>query len=359
MSDEIYRKLAKILDTLPNGFPSTPNGLEIKILEKIFTADEAELFCDLKLTPESVEKIAERTGRPLEGLEEKLRSMCKRGEVLGIDLNGVKLFAMLPWVIGIYEFQIDRMDREFCEMCEEYMEYFGPPLLGLQPRIMQTVPIEKEIPVKQDALPYEQISFIIENGKSFRLNECICKKERGLMDDPCKRPREVCLSISPVEGADIISGWGRSISRAEAYEVLRQSEEAGLVHLTGNVESGHTFICNCCACCCGVLRSVNEFGLTNVVNAHFYAEIEEDDCNGCGICLDERCQVKAIEETEESYRVITERCIGCGLCVTSCPTDAIQLLRKPEAEIIHPPKDARAWNEERARQRAVDYSAYK
>jgi NAD-dependent dihydropyrimidine dehydrogenase PreA subunit len=295
VSDEIYRKLAKILDTLPNGFPATPDGLEIKILKKVFTADEAELFCDLKLTPESVENIAERTGRPLEGLEEKLTSMCKRGEVLGIDLNGAKSFGMLPWVVGIYEFQIERMDREFCEMCEEYIQYFGPPLLGLQPQIMQTVPIETEIPVKQEALPYEQISFIIENGKSFRVNECICKKERGLMDDPCKRPHEVCLSISPVEGAEVISGWGRAISKAEAYELLS----------------------------------------TNVVNAHFYAEIEEDDCNGCGICLDERCQVKAIEETEDSYRVITERCIGCGLW------------------------NAGAWNDERARQRAVDYSAYK
>ena len=34
MTDEAYHKLAKVLDTLPNGFPATKNGIEIKILKK-------------------------------------------------------------------------------------------------------------------------------------------------------------------------------------------------------------------------------------------------------------------------------------------------------------------------------------
>ncbi|MGD8715870.1 MAG: hypothetical protein PVG70_15055 [Desulfobacterales bacterium] len=48
---------------------------------------------------------------------------------------------------------------------------------------------------------------------------------------------------------------GLTTSKEEAYEVLRKSEEAGLVHLTSNVESGHWFICNCCDCCCGSVRA--------------------------------------------------------------------------------------------------------
>ena len=63
MTDDAYHKLAKVLDTLPNGFPATKNGIEIKILKKIFTPEEADLFCDLRLTPETAEQIAERTGR--------------------------------------------------------------------------------------------------------------------------------------------------------------------------------------------------------------------------------------------------------------------------------------------------------
>jgi len=289
----------------------------------------------------------------------KLTSMCQRGEVLGVDMGGVKVFAMLPWAVGIYEFQIDRLDREYCELCEQYAPYFGPELLAIKPQVMQTVPIEETDPARQQALPYEQVSSIIENGKSFRVNDCICKKERGIMDDPCSKPVEVCLSITPMEGVELLLDWGRKISKEEAYEVLRKAEEAGLVHLTANVESGHLFICNCCGCCCGVLRSINEFGLDDVVNSNFLAVIDQEVCDGCAVCLDERCQVRAIEQTDISYRVIPERCIGCGLCVTACPLDAIQLVRKPEADIVQPPSNPFAWNEERARLRAVDYSAYK
>jgi electron transport complex protein RnfB len=50
-------------------------GIEIKILEKVFTPEEADLFCDLRLTPETAEQIANRTGRPIEDLEKKLISM--------------------------------------------------------------------------------------------------------------------------------------------------------------------------------------------------------------------------------------------------------------------------------------------
>jgi Fe-S-cluster-containing hydrogenase component 2 len=75
--------------------------------------------------------------------------------------------------------------------------------------------------------------------------------------------------------------------------------------------------------------------------------------------MDDRCQVGAIEKKEEAYRIIRERCIGCGLCATTCPSEAIHLLRKKANEIIRPPKDEDAWLEERARQRGKDFKAYK
>jgi NAD-dependent dihydropyrimidine dehydrogenase PreA subunit len=153
--------------------------------------------------------------------------------------------------------------------------------------------------------------------------------------------------------------WGgRIITKEQAYEVLRKSEEAGLVHMTSNVESGHWFICNCCGCCCGLLRAIN-MGLTNVVNSYYYAEIDSDSCEVCGICADERCQVNAIEKGEETYHIIRDRCIGCGLCVTTCPAEAIRLVGKEEKERVNPPKDESAWFEERACQRGIDFSAYK
>ena len=100
-------------------------------------------------------------------------------------------------------------------------------------------------------------------------------------------------------------------------------------------------------------------GLCNVINSYYYAEIDAEQCDACGICVEERCQVRAIEESNGTFRIKRERCIGCGLCVTACPSEAISLFRKKPGEIHPPPKDEMAWLEERARERGVDYSAYK
>jgi len=358
MSDQVYYKLAKVLDTLPNGFPPTESGIEIKLLKKIFTPDEADLFCDLRLTTETAEEISARTGRPLEGLEDKLTSMWERGEVWGQVVDDVKSFKMIPWIVGIFEFQNSRMDLEFCELCEEYAMHFGMETFSFTPHLLQVIPIEEEISADQQVVPYEQLSNIIENGKSFSLNSCICKKEKGFLGNPCSKPEDVCMWISDVPDFHNNSYWGNKISKEEAYDVLRKSEEAGLVHMTTNIQEGQWFICNCCGCCCGGLISV-KMGITSICNAHYYADIDQDKCDECGVCLEERCQTEAIEETDEGYMVIKSKCVGCGLCATTCESEAIKIYRKPEDQIFIPPKNENEWMEERARSRGIDYSALK
>lgn len=362
MTEDVYRKLARVLDTLPNGFPASESGIEMQILKRIFRPDEAELFCDLRLTFETAPQIAERTGRPLEGLEKTLSTMWKRGQIFGVYLDGTKMFRMVPWVFGIYEFQLPHLDRELAEMCEEYMlNSYGKQFLKETPQFMQVVPVEREIQASHEALTYEKVSSIIETGRSFMLNECICKKEQGLLDHPCEKPLHVCMGIAPVPGVFKETKVGRPITKQEAYDVLSKSEENALVHLTWNVQDGHFFICNCCGCCCGVLRGINDLGFpaSQVVNSYYYAVIDPDACTQCGVCKDERCQVSAIEEGPEANRVIREKCIGCGLCVSTCASEAIQLVRKPQDELVAPPRDEMAWYEERARKRGVDFSAYK
>jgi ferredoxin len=361
MNESIYQNLARVLDTLPNGFPATESGVEIKLLKKIFRPKDAELFCDLRLDFETAEQISERTERPLEGLEEHLTEMWKQGQIFGVDLDGTKLYKMVPWAFGIYEFQMPNMDREMAGMCQEFNKVFGRQFFNKKPQLMQVIPIEKEIPNQQQALPYEQVSSIIESSQSFAVTDCVCKKEKRLLDEGCDKPLEICMGFAPIP--DIFDQYPnyRSITKDEAYAVLDKAEEAGLVHLTWNLESGHNFICNCCGCCCGVLGSINELGMeaTNVINSYYYGRIDPVNCDGCGTCKDERCQVNAIEEGEDAYQIIREKCIGCGLCVSTCPTEAISLIRKQSDEITAPPKDEMDWYEKRALVRGTDISRYR
>ncbi|MBI9076245.1 MAG: 4Fe-4S binding protein [Desulfatibacillum sp.] len=361
MSDAVYKKLANVLDTLPNGFPATEEGIEIKILKKIFEPDEAELFCDLRLQFENPAQIAERTGRSLEGLDEKLTSMWRRGQLFGVDFGAVRVFKMLPWVFGIFEFQLDRMDKEFVELCHAYEPHFGKQFFETGPALMHVVPVEKNIHADHISMHYQQISNLIDKGQSFAVAECICKKEMEIMDNPCTKLTEVCMAIAPVPGVFDNYHWGRSITKDEARGLLVKTEESGLVHLSWNMQDGQFFICNCCGCCCGVLRSINDYGApaSKVVNSHFVAVIDAEECVACGVCADERCQVRAIEECEDAYHVKPEACIGCGLCISTCPSEAISLLRKPEEECEIPPRNENAWFEARGQARGVDFSAYK
>jgi Fe-S-cluster-containing hydrogenase component 2 len=53
----------------------------------------------------------------------------------------------------------------------------------------------------------------------------------------------------------------------------------------------------------------------------------------------ERCPMDALSMPGVSVAHDPARCIGCGLCVTTCPTGALTLVRKPEAEQPQVPKD--------------------
>ena len=44
---DVYKRLRQRLDDLGTGFPATESGVEIRILKKLFTEEEADLFAHL------------------------------------------------------------------------------------------------------------------------------------------------------------------------------------------------------------------------------------------------------------------------------------------------------------------------
>ena len=118
MSD-VYKQLAAKLDSLPNGFPATESGVEIKILKKIFSPEDAEIALKIRPIPETAAAIAERLGKPVEEMEVILDNMVKKGQIGSTRMQGQQVFMLFPFVFGIYEFQQPRIDKELAELVED------------------------------------------------------------------------------------------------------------------------------------------------------------------------------------------------------------------------------------------------
>ena len=57
---DVYEKLAQHLDNLPSGFPRTESGVEMRILRRLFSPEEAKLATCLTMIPEPTAGIAAR-----------------------------------------------------------------------------------------------------------------------------------------------------------------------------------------------------------------------------------------------------------------------------------------------------------
>ncbi len=352
---DVYTRLAKKLDKLPQGFPATESGLELKILRKIFSPEDAEMTLRLKLMPETAEGIAGRLGRNHDEMRSTLDEMAKRGQIAAMQWRGERRYCLAPFVVGIFEYQLPYMDRELAELCEAYWPYLAETIGGSEPGLARVVPVNKQIDGRTTVLAFEDTRKMIEGARSFRVMDCICRKEHALLDKPCSHTLEVCLSFSKEENAyDDSHMGGRIINREEALAVLDAAEEEGLVHCTYNFEHNQMFVCNCCSCCCGFMRLLTEYHTPNgLVRSNWEAVIDENLCETCGVCANERCPVEAIEETDGGdYLVLGERCIGCGVCVITCPSEAMSMKSRPEAEHTVPPRNIVDWSVQRAANRS-------
>jgi electron transport complex protein RnfB len=345
-----YEQLAAALDRLPNRFPRTESGVEILILQKLFSAEEAALASQLTGVPELVDVIAERASLPASECSKRLFQLTRRGVAWLDKHDGKVTFRLAPFVVGIYEAQADRLDHELAHLVEDYFAHGGTAgIMQPEPALQRVVPAHGSVK-SEWVLPYDDVRAILLEARSFHVEDCICRKQQALLDHVCEFPLHVCLSFSGQERG-LKPG---DISQEEALALLDRCEEVGLVHAVSNVRKGMGYVCNCCGCCCGVLRGITTFGVENsVAHANYYAVIDADFCSNCGTCI-RRCQVKAISEGDGVSVVDVERCIGCGLCVTGCPNEVARLVRKADAELIQPPEDFAAWEHARLYQRGLD-----
>jgi ferredoxin len=353
MQEDVYKQLAGILDRIPSGFPATQSGAELKLLAKLFSPGEAELASQLTVEPQTARAIAQQTGRDEQLLFSMLKTMTEKGLIEDEDKDGTLSFKLTPFIVGFSERQNARVDEEFAQLFETYYQEAFHKIMSIKPSVHRIIPIEKNIPLNIEVMPYERASAFIENARSWGVMPCICRVQKRLIGQGCKHSEDNCLVFSQKNNAFDSSNVIRAIGKEEALKILVEAGNEGLIHSTRNVQNGVTYICNCCTCSCGILRGLAEYGELNAVGrSDFYASVDGSVCSGCGTCI-EHCQFKALklQEDENICGVNRVRCYGCGLCVSSCPMGALSLIQKTSTEMDPPPMTQAEWREKRVKAR--------
>ena len=182
------------------------------------------------------------------------------------------------------------------------------------------------------------------------LVHCPCRATTQLIGKRrCNHPLENCIKYDELAEYLIEKGIGREIEKSEALEVIRRSEEAGLVHLVDNAREGIKHTCNCCGCCCWSVGTIRRKRIPRdvLMATYFLRETDRERCTGCGECV-EICPVNVIKMEGDFPVVDKEWCIGCGVCAIPCPVSAVKLVRKSDAI---PPKDFKELHQEILKER--------
>ncbi|MCG6537120.1 MAG: 4Fe-4S ferredoxin, partial [Syntrophales bacterium LBB04] len=213
MAQGNYERLREHLDSLPTGYPKTKSGVELRILQRLFSEEEAEMACRLLPVPETGEQVAQRLGRDPRVVSDLLYRMSKKGLILRLKIKGAYHYMAAMFVVGILEYQVGHIDRELAKMFDDYMnEVFEQELILPQTPQLRVVPVQQSLEPVLEVKPYDELRKIIESQKTIVLADCICRKKSSLLGHPCSKPLESCFAFGGIGEYYAENGIGRRVA---------------------------------------------------------------------------------------------------------------------------------------------------
>ena len=377
MSDEKYKKAAHTI--IKAGVLPTPvNKTLIEILKLLLTEEELDFIDAFKRkTSQTMEQLKKSSKLPEPQILSFVKGLAKKGFIFNQPSSkGLMVYRLLPLLmVGAFEYlymkkiEHNEVDKKLAKMFSDYFEETRDfiqdnydqvlpifekmlPLDRTMPILAKTIQgdeinlsINEEIEVPEEViLPIQKVEELIEKFDDISVGHCFCRHHRDLLGKPCKHTdlRENCFTFGKSARYIAEQGFGRSISKEEALDIMKKSEDDGLVHKAfhphSDISKAETSICNCCKDCCGTLEWWR-MGIVALINStNFLSQVDPDLCSGCGTCV-EKCPVDAIELNDSDIaEVNAEYCLGCGVCAHFCPENAITLLEGMRKVYVPPPR---------------------
>ena len=343
MDQDIYGKLMRHLGNVGVGYPQIDDFLEV--LRKTTTIEEAEIALGLptRLPPfevEDVDSIAEKVGKNSKKVENILERLAQKGFLYKQKTDSGKTgYAFIQLGFGMpqifyWKGEITDKTKEIAPVLAKYLQKGGDVVSGTENvRLFRYIPVNKALGnALQAVYSYDMMEEVIKKARKIAVVHCPCRETARLItESKCTHTLENCIKFNKMADFVLEKGYGREITKEEALNIVKDTEEEGLIHFVDNCQEEVQHNCNCCSCCCWNVSPIkNRLVPRDYIMATYYLRTTDKElCSGCGQCVKD-CPLEIIEMAENLPIIDESICIGCGVCLLHCPTDAAKLKRKDE-----------------------------
>ncbi|MDD5494504.1 MAG: 4Fe-4S binding protein [Dehalococcoidia bacterium] len=346
MVNVVYDKLAAALNARGTSVPAVKCKEFYDLAEFLFTPEEASIFCAMPIEYASVEEIGTNLVRKdLDRLAAELEKMGDKGLVHVKGEAGNKKYEALPFVPGIFEFQlmrgiVDERHKKWAFLLLAYSKAIKREMMSATPPVLEKsapgrkVSVEKDVTYPTTVIPYKEMKQLIMDTEHIAAGTCVCRHQGNLIGKPSTEPTNNCMVFGESAEFTYERGFTKKITKEEALQRLEVAEEAGLVHCYVNNPGQFTnLLCNCCGCHCWIIKGLrNSPAPRQMINNRYLIRIDDEACISCEACI-ERCWMKALKLEDGKLVRDEKRCIGCGICMRVCPTDALILDDKEGSKV--------------------------
>ena len=308
----------------------TPSEYRV-VFRKLMKDEDLSVLLAVTEKPLSPEAVARHLGRTEPEIRRKLEYLWKQGLVYekhgkyGTSSFTDMVHSLLRYssMQDLTPREVERLrDHDLTSRFHRYDKYLKERKIPTSSRV---IPVEQALEAKQWIIPTEKAIEILREARSFAFTDCGCR----VAYRRCSNPTDTCLLIGKIADLTVQKGLARRISLQDAEQVLKRANDHGLIHLTIYTPGQGVYaLCSCCECCCHDLQIMKKFGRPDfVAKSEYIAQTDFNQCSQCGECVD-RCVFEARTMVGERLLYDPKKCFGCGLCVTTCPTGAINLVER-------------------------------